>query len=50
MASNDLLRVFEWPKALSVLNEVLGITTIVVWASLVVVSIAGLATGRSLRD
>ena len=50
LASNELLRAFAWPKALTVLNELLGVATLLVWAALVVVCGIGMVTGRLLRD
>ncbi|CCX14978.1 Similar to Putative malic acid transport protein; acc. no. O59815 [Pyronema omphalodes CBS 100304] len=50
LANNQLLRIFEWPKALTVTNEVLGVATVVVWGILVVGCMIGLVTGRLLED
>jgi hypothetical protein len=49
-ASNGLLRAFDWPKGLTILNEILGVATIVVWALFIVGCLFGLVTGRFARD
>jgi tellurite resistance protein TehA-like permease len=50
LAGNELLAVFGWPKGLTVVNEIFGVATIVVWACLVLVGIVGVITGRYMRD
>lgn len=50
LATNELLRAFDWPKALTVVNEILGVATIVVWAILLVVVVLGVVTGRLVSD
>ncbi|KAA8908785.1 voltage-dependent anion channel [Sphaerosporella brunnea] len=50
LASNELLRAFQWPRGLTLLNEVLGVFTLVVWAALVLGGLFGVATGRFVRD
>jgi len=50
LAGNELLAVFGWPKGLTVVNEILGVATIVVWACLVLAGIVGVVTGRYMRD
>lgn len=49
-ASNGLLRAFDWPKGLTILNEILGVATIAVWALLIVGCLYGLVTGRFASD
>lgn len=43
------MRAFGWPKGLTILNEILGVATIVVWALLLVGCLYGLVTGRFAR-
>lgn len=50
LASNELLRAFDWPKALTVVNEILGVATIVVWGVLLVGTALAMATGRLVSD
>lgn len=50
LANNELLKAFEWPKALTVVNEVLGVATVVVWGALMCGCVLGLVTGRLLGD
>ncbi|KAF8538780.1 voltage-dependent anion channel [Trichophaea hybrida] len=50
LCSNELLSAFEWPKALTVVNEVLGVATVVVWGGLVCACVLGMVTGRLLGD
>jgi tellurite resistance protein TehA-like permease len=50
LASNELLRAFDWPKGLTILNEILGVFTLVVWVTLMGVCLMGLMTGRFTRD
>lgn len=50
LASNELLRVFGFPKGLTVLNEILGVATVGVWALVVLSACFGIFSGRLLRD
>ncbi|KAI5811998.1 voltage-dependent anion channel, partial [Pyronema omphalodes] len=50
LANNQLLRMFQWPKALTIMNEVLGVATVVVWGILMVGCMIGVVTGRLLED
>ncbi|KAI5854473.1 voltage-dependent anion channel [Tricharina praecox] len=50
LASNELLRAFDWPRGLTIMNEVLGVATIAVWGLLMVGCLLGLVTGRFARD
>jgi len=50
LASNELLKAFDWPKGLTILNEILGVATIAVWGVLVVGCLLGLVTGRFTMD
>jgi hypothetical protein len=50
LANNEILRAFEWPKGLTLLNEIFGVATIVVWGALMVGCLLGLVTGRFARD
>jgi tellurite resistance protein TehA-like permease len=46
IASNELLRVFAWPKELTMVNEVFGVTTVVVWATIVLAGVASIGSRR----
>jgi tellurite resistance protein TehA-like permease len=50
LATNQLLRVYGWPKVLTVLNEILGVATVVVWAFVVLSVCVGIISGRLMRD
>jgi len=50
LASNELLRVFGYPRGLTILLEIFGVTTSVVWALVFVATVFGVATGRLVRD
>jgi tellurite resistance protein TehA-like permease len=50
LASNELLRVFEFPKGLTALNVILGIGTVAVWALVALAGCIGIFSGRLMRD
>jgi hypothetical protein len=50
LSSNELLRAFEWPKGLTLLNEILGVATIIIWGALLLGCLLGLVTGRFAQD
>jgi len=50
LGTNGLLKAFAWPKGLSVLNEILGVATAGVWAVLLCAAVAGVVTGRWVRE
>lgn len=49
-ASTELLKVFAYPRGLSILVEILGVATSVVWVVVLASAIFGIATGRLVRD
>lgn len=50
LASNELLRVFGFPKGLTVLIEIFGVATVVVWALVFLSACFGIFSGRLMRD
>ncbi|KAI5780960.1 voltage-dependent anion channel [Geopyxis carbonaria] len=45
VASNELLRVFAWPKGLTIVNELLGVATVLVWAIVILVGATRIGSG-----
>lgn len=50
LANNQLLKVFHHPHSLTVLNEILGVVTVVVWIAVLLLGIFAVVTGRLFRD
>jgi tellurite resistance protein TehA-like permease len=50
LASNELLRAFGWPKGLSILNEIFGLGTVVVWVFVMLGLGYGIVSGKLMRD
>ncbi|TGZ76585.1 hypothetical protein EX30DRAFT_344755 [Ascodesmis nigricans] len=50
LASTQLLRVFGLPRALTVLAEILGVATVVVWIVVLLVGVFVVVTGRFRRE
>ena len=50
LAGNELLRASGRPKASTVVNEILGVATIVVWGVLLVGTVLAMDTGQLVSD
>jgi hypothetical protein len=50
LASIELLKVFKYPRGLTILAEVIGVATIIVYALVLLSAVFGITSGRLLRN
>lgn len=50
LASNELLRAFNWPKLLTIFNMMFGVATVFVWVIFTLGLGYGVVSGRLMRD